>query len=68
LFEGYPVKNITAVQVVEGVNQCFIQQKWLITMLRTKLMSGIVDVDSNLILKGEIKTFCLSSGKCNQNL
>jgi len=57
-FVGYQAQNYAAIQDVEGVNQYYIQQKWLSTTLRTKLMSGFMDIDTKIVLKGESTTFC----------
>ena len=53
----YQAQNYAAVQDDEGVNQYYIQQKWLTTTLRTKLMSGFMDIDTKIVLKGESTTF-----------
>lgn len=57
-FVGYQVQNFAAIQAVEGVNQYYIQQKWLTTTSRTKLMSEFMDIYTKIVLKGESTTFC----------
>ena len=47
-FVGVQAQNYAAIQDVEGVNQYNIQQKWLTTTLRTKLMPGFIDLDTKI--------------------
>ena len=56
-FVGHQAQNYAAIQDVEGVNQYYIQQKWLTPTLRTKLMSGFMDIDTKIALKGDSTTF-----------
>jgi hypothetical protein len=56
-FVGYRTQNFASAQDAEGVNQFYMQQKWVTTHLRQKQMHGFTDIDTTLKIQNETTTF-----------